>query len=131
MQLYADRWQTLRQGALSYLSTSEVISNQMLRIGQATATAQGIPPAGQRKQRIRTMETWPHDRANWLTVSFHRRPRSILSAVQWWQPIALSESVRTRESSKTQRMAVIPGMVIDSATRPRSFIHGMRRPCSP
>ena len=74
MQLYADRWQTLRQGALSYLSTSEVISNQMLRIGQATATAQGIPPAGQRKQRIRTMETWPHDRANWLDRQFPPPP---------------------------------------------------------
>ena len=74
MQLYADRWQTLRQGALSYLSTSEVISNQMLRIGQATATAQGIPPAGQRKQRIRTMETWPHDRANWLDRQFPSPP---------------------------------------------------------
>ena len=74
MQLYADRWQTLRQGALSYLSMSEVISNQVLRIGQATVTTQGIPPAGQRKPRIRTMETWLHDRANWLDRQFPSPP---------------------------------------------------------
>ena len=74
MQLYADRWQTLRQSALSNASMSEVIASQVAEIGEATATAQGISPAGQWKQRLHTMETWLHDRADWLDTQFPKPP---------------------------------------------------------
>ncbi len=74
MQLYQERWQTLRAGALSNASMSRVIVELKDEIGDANAVAQGISSAEQWHRRLRTMENWLHQRGDWLDRQFPSMP---------------------------------------------------------
>ena len=74
LHLYQERWQALRRAALSNASMSEVIAGLVEEIGQANAIAQGFSSAEQWNRRLSSMETWLHQRADWLDDQFPAPP---------------------------------------------------------
>ena len=74
MQLYIDRWWTLRRSPMSNAAMAAIIDQQAADITPQKSLLNGMPSTAEWSRRLQQMKTWLSQRADWIDANYLRPP---------------------------------------------------------